>query len=504
MRIGLMVQSLTLDDPVSDDVTGTYVHFHRKGIETHVFTSSGETPLPLPVLHFNDVNVILNRPDDLLIYHHRLDGDMQLRCLRQARCRVVVKHHGSPSTALTLAYSGEAYRHGRLQREALHALLGIPYEALLTATAFEAAELKQLGAPSEALLVLPSFHRIEQALGLPDDSATLARISAHGFNILAADAVMPGTGLDLLLDALDQVLRAGRVKAHLHVIGDSDVRLAGYAKRLTHASHRARAKHGVTFHGMAGQGSVTGDARATYFRNCDLFWAPGRSGSAAASIIEAMAFGLPVLASGQGVTPEVCLDAAIYADTAAQSADALEHLIMDDGRRIAFGAHSRRRYEQAHQNSHASLRVDAALEHVEDMAKARVPPSSLALDGDWFGLPDPAALIGAALAVSDPLPPLALTGRDRRLDFVDWTLKEGRARSAEVARILASPEFLSYARDISVPSAAVQLDPGMRLTWRFNRFANAGFSLRTSQSVADFIRWHRREIQPTLTRLSGG
>jgi hypothetical protein len=111
----------------------------------------------------------------------------------------------------------------------------------------------------------------------------------------------------------------------------------------------------------------------------------------------------------------------------------LATMLLDDEVRIKLGTEGHRRYLQAFAIRNITKRFTEALDIIEANRRERVVASSLSTAGDWFGLPFGDRLIRLALQICDPLPSGALDGRDRRMDFLDWVMREGWRRSEEVA-----------------------------------------------------------------------
>lgn len=93
-------------------------------------------------------------------------------------------------------------------------------------------------------------------------------------------------------------------------------------------------------------GAIYGDRMARLYRSCDVFTLPSLAEGTPVAVLEAMASGLPVVASTVGGIPdEVDEDCAILVPPRDVTAlrDALEALINDDRRRKAMGDHARGR-----------------------------------------------------------------------------------------------------------------------------------------------------------------
>ena len=483
-----MVPDLVAHDAVGNDALGMYLSLLRKGRDVFLFTFSGMAKTPIDLYRYDDLPLLMNSPDDLLIYHYCIGDDAAILLMRRIVCTIVVKYHNVTPARFTMSYAKDYSRVSRVGREMLLEVAELPISAVIGDSDYNAAEFATIAPKGVRLLTVPPFHQVDQLLGMPVDPGTLAQVTSRWFNILAVGRVVPNKGFELMLSSLASALQTHHLNVHLHLVGTRDPRLEDYLERLQEIIDDNDLGGAITWHG-----SVNAARLATLYRYCDLFWTASQHEGFCIPVVEAMAFGLPVLSTRRGALAETCGDAAAFADDREECVRMLARLVTDDEFRRGLGNKGLHRYAVEFRTSRTERRFQAAIKQVQDDCQKRISAASLAVEGDWFGLPDAERLIAAALSVSDPVHPGVLAGRDRRLDFVDWLLREGWKKSPDVALRLRSSEFWQYAEDIEVPAIAAQLDPLMRLRWQFNRTANSCFDLRSPQSVAAFIRWCQRE-----------
>jgi glycosyltransferase involved in cell wall biosynthesis len=488
MRIGLMAPALSERDAISNDLAGMYTALQARGFDTYIFTQNGESTTALPTYHYTDAAWLLDASDDLIVYHYCTWDAPGMKVLRRLRCRLMVKYHNVTPSAYMAAYSIEFTKGTRMAREALAELVELPVNLFLSDSEFNAEELARFGVPPYRSIVVPPFHVTADLLGRPDDSSLVARISSYANNILAVGRLVPNKGCDLMLRCFAELLRQRPYNAHLHFVGIQDPRLNAYINKLHEILKIKGIGDNVTFHGNVKPGAL-----ATLYRHCDVFWTTSQHEGFCVPAVEAMAFARPILSSRMGALPETCGSAALYAHSAIEFSEILGAMLLDDECRAQLGREGRRRYLQIFDTRHIAKRFTEALSKIEASGLERVVASSLSTAGDWFGLPCGDRLIQLALQVCDPLPSDALDGRDRRMDFLDWILREGWRRSDQVARYLRSEEFLLYANQIEVPRAAAHFTPIMRLVWQFSRFAQSSFDLRFPEQVQSFANWYARE-----------
>lgn len=138
-----------------------------------------------------------------------------------------------------------------------------------------------------------------------------------------------------LIAALDLLPRG---EARLVLVGDGPL--------------RATLEREIEERGLGEQVELVGEVRdvSPHLRSAEVFVLASRSEGMPMSVLEAMAAGLPVVASDVGGVHEVVDDAAtgflVPPGDAAALAERIERLLRDDGLRAAAGAAGRRRVEE--------------------------------------------------------------------------------------------------------------------------------------------------------------
>lgn len=187
------------------------------------------------------------------------------------------------------------------------------------------AELELLGVDPARLRALPRGVDAERFHPGRRRRETFARFGLPGgITFLYVGRLAPEKNLELLLDAFAE-LSARRPEVGLALIGDGPAR----------AALEARARGAVAF-----CGTLTGDALAEAYASADLFVFPSRTDTFGNAVLEAMASGLPVVASADGGPAEQLRDGIdgwiVDGGSVAAWSGALERLAADPvGRRGA-------------------------------------------------------------------------------------------------------------------------------------------------------------------------
>jgi glycosyltransferase involved in cell wall biosynthesis len=196
-------------------------------------------------------------------------------------------------------------------------------------------ELLAAGVPEERVHAIPNG--VDTRHHVPVDDAERRRARrALGLppvpTVVYAGRLAPEKGVDILVDAWADARRRGSL-ATLALVGDGPERAA--------LERRARD------HGILGAVRFAGSAEdvAPWLRAADAFVLPSRTEGLSLALLEAMATGLPVIATDVGGTPAAAGGTAVLvppADPATLGA-ALSALLEEPGRAAALGAAARRR-----------------------------------------------------------------------------------------------------------------------------------------------------------------
>lgn len=476
-----MLRELDVNDAVGIDVTGIWLALKQRGVKTFVFTKTGESNSPMRTLHYADIRFMLDSPDDLLIYHGYTDDVFTMAVLRRLHCRLVVRTHPF--------IHGPANRmidDGRLEHD-LISNNDMAICAYIDSIAFAGGGVGRDRRPDRVTFVSPPFHDVSRLLARVDDPGIMAELSKEQFNILAVRPFSTASSYDDLFTTLTNALDQG-VDFKLHVVGEDGAKVRAYIGRFLASQRRSD---------IGGHVTVYEDTRpavyATLMKHCDLLWAVDSLGGFYMPALEAMASGTPILTNCSPTILEICGDAALHCAEPTDLTSSLIRFARDLDLRFELAALGRRRFESAYRGGAIQRRFLTVFDQIEAAVSVVVPASSLAIDGYWFGIPNAERLVTAALDVSKPLHPNALLGQDRRMDFVDWILRDAWKRSEEVGELLRGVEFSRFVDELELPGLITQFSGPMRLVWKFHRFANATFNLRSPGDIFDFIRWFNRE-----------
>ncbi|MET1074509.1 MAG: glycosyltransferase [Umezawaea sp.] len=174
--------------------------------------------------------------------------------------------------------------------------MGAAAGRILAASTEEVSDLVRMGVPRPRTSLVPCG--VDTDLFAPDGPAMR---SGGGPRLLAVGEIRPHSGLDTAISALPMVPRAQLVIAgHVH---HSDPREDPEVKRLVEHARRLGVAERVRF-----TGRIDRRRRPALLRSADIVLCPSWYESLGASALEAMACGVPVVASAVGAFNDAVVD----------------------------------------------------------------------------------------------------------------------------------------------------------------------------------------------------
>ncbi len=308
MRVALLSYNACTHDAVGNHVAETAAFFLERGAAVRVFVDSTERLHPELRSCVQPVDAVEPRGPvwdfladaDLVIFQYTQACALLhfLPLLAGGKPRLLLDYHSVTPPELWSGPNREALEHGRRQRgliwcaDAAVAHSEFTRQELIAATGFPAERIHPLPLVVDHARFQPSVERfLHRRLGL-GDVAILLYVGR-----LAANKRVP-----LLVEALGQM--PGNV--HAVIVGDTGDLYAAEAQRCR---ERARALGVADRLHLLGQLSDVELAAA--YRSADVLVIPSRHEGFCVPVMEAMASGLPVVASRSAALPETVGDAGL-------------------------------------------------------------------------------------------------------------------------------------------------------------------------------------------------
>ena len=264
--------------------------------------------------------------------------------LRAFRVPVVIHWHGAPESAQFPGPDRASWR-SALFRFAVRRARGL----ILLAEPYRPFFAQHVG--EDCIAVVPNF---VDGAAIEATAPAGATSSTTVVRLVFLGRVGPQKGVDVLLDAFARTHEAVP-ELTLELIGEGE----------SHGALEAVRHHPAVVAGHVVLTGALGHERFVRLRAADVFVLPTRADSFPLSILEAMAAGLPVVASSVGAIPWLLDDGACGAlvpvDDAAALTTSLLHLARHPEQRAALGQVARARQRSLFDSAHAGVRLDTIL-----------------------------------------------------------------------------------------------------------------------------------------------
>ncbi|HZT67899.1 MAG TPA: glycosyltransferase [Acidimicrobiales bacterium] len=270
--------------------------------------------------------------DDVLVFHASIGEPAVFAFLRDRPERLVVDYHNispaAPFYPYDPAFAG-LLEAGRREVAALASRATLA----LADSAYNAAELAAMGYAD--VRVAPLIVDVEPLTAAPELDGALPE-SLDGPVMLFVGQLLPHKRPDFLIQAFHVLSTYLLPEAHLVLVGAH--RLPRYTQALRFLLSELNLRRVVL------TGPVTDDELAAWFRRADLFCTASEHEGFCVPLLEAMAFGVPIVARHFAAVPETLGDAGLLLPPdagATVTAEAMGRLV--DDRRLHAGLAERGR-----------------------------------------------------------------------------------------------------------------------------------------------------------------
>jgi len=337
-RFVMVTSSLAPGDALGNDIRQIAQLLQADGHEVKYAARANLVP-DLEVWSLTDCSKRLTSKD-ILIYNHSLALPDGLALFRQHRGLRVLRYHNITPAELLRPYNTELAQGCVFGREETLALLAAQPAAVWATSAYTAQELQNAGAKISAIF---QFHMIDELHRTPTDAVLAASLADGRKNILTVGRIVPNKAPHRLIEALGFMKAQGWPLPRLHIVGKVTPGLENYAESL----HARATELGVAADVKIHHDVTAGGLRALY-QNCQLFAITSDHEGFCVPLVEAMSFGLPVVALAAAAVPETVGDAGILWPTpdARVWAATFARVLRDDALATELSSRGRRRYAE--------------------------------------------------------------------------------------------------------------------------------------------------------------
>jgi glycosyltransferase involved in cell wall biosynthesis len=310
-------------DAVCNDVFHSAGALRRAGSDARVFAVGGASQRErfAPI---GELASFLRDPADLCYFHFSTGQPEVIEAIARLRCRKVIKLHNITPPELFSTWSDELAEASRSGRAAIPEVARMGWEHV--------EPCLPAGTPRT---VVPPFHETEALLGARPAAG------APGTRLLTVGRIVQSKGHPFLLRVLRYLVQELGTPAMLDIVGKPDNRMVAYVRMLALMVREYGLEAHVTFHG-----EVSPEALARHYGEGAAFVITSEHEGFCVPVIEAMAFGVPVVALGTTAVPETVGDAGIvWAERDPRRfALTLQRLLGEPAQREMLAARGRERY----------------------------------------------------------------------------------------------------------------------------------------------------------------
>lgn len=340
-RIDQVVPSFGARDAVGTHVLHLRALLRDLGFESDVWCK-GAFPETRSIARFTDDLPAHARDETWWLYHLSSGSPVAEVIASRPEPKMVDYHNVTPGRLFGrwVQWATEEAEEGRRQLEVLAGACRFGFAD----SAFNASDLLEAGmSPDSTIVVPPLFdpaalsRRIDRDL----ESERLAERSRGGSDWLFVGRVTPSKAQHDLVKAFECYRRTFDPKARLHLVGSwmgED-----YPRALERYAHRLGLGDDVRL-----VGSVPDEALAAYFRTSDVFVCASEHEGFCVPVVEAMSFGLPVVAFDAGAVSDTAgTGALVVTDKSPLSfSTAVERVVSDTSLRERLQSRGHERAEE--------------------------------------------------------------------------------------------------------------------------------------------------------------
>jgi glycosyltransferase involved in cell wall biosynthesis len=369
-RIAIASPAILPGDAIGQDV----LHMRRvlvtlgHAVELFCTTWGKSQPRNDAGLHIRDY--LGEDPKALLILHHAIGWPHAVPLIAGTRCRRVVKYHNvTPARYYDTLDPGyaELCRQGRSQ---LREIIGHGCNIYLADSAFNRADLLELGADPARCVVVPPFNALDAWQNLAADAEVVRDYGDGLTNLLFVGRRAPNKGHRVLVDAFAVYYYCFNPRSRLVLIGRGEPGQDRYTQSLRHQIWSLRLGGHVVLVDSVSDAELKG-----YYERASVFVVASEHEGFCVPVVEAMALQVPIVAYGTTAVPHTVGDAGLVWDEPDPFllAQSIDTVVRDGHVRQRLTDRGFRRYQHLFANQRIERDFLHALRPLLDSSVQRIP-----------------------------------------------------------------------------------------------------------------------------------
>ena len=343
MRAAVITPFFVDRDAVCNDVFHSARTLREHGWEARIFAVGGqsERERAYPI---KELDGWIREPGDLVYFHFSTGRRDVTDAVERLRCRKLLKFHNVTPPEMFSMWSDELAEASRLGRADMPRVAKMDWEAALGDSAYNLSEIESDLAAGVPRVVVPPFHETDMLLAARPATPTKDDMP----RLLTVGRIVQSKGHPFLLRVMRYLVHELGVRAGLDIVGKPDHRVLAYMRNLALMVREFQLEPYVRFIGEAPPAVL-----ADRYASCAAFVSTSDHEGFCVPIIEAMAFGLPVVALGTTAVPETVGDAGIVWDERdpRRFALTLQRLLSSKEERDWLADRGRARYAERYTNA---------------------------------------------------------------------------------------------------------------------------------------------------------
>lgn len=336
MKVYQFVHTLNYGDAISGEALAIQAFLRHVGIEEEILALHAHEKVAHHCSVLSTKNLIFEEKPCCLIHHYSIASPFnELFKGSPAACRVVIFHNLTPDHWF-LGYNPRVVKDLRQGAAELPEILDVA-DVVLADSEFNARELQQFGCMRAEVLPLLIDTQKWQIPANPGIEGILR--SQSGSNVLHVGRLAPNKCLEDIIKTFYFYHHKIDPKSKLWLIG-SDIDTEIYSFELKRLVSELRLKEAVEF-----VGSVADSELRAFYEGCDAYLCMSEHEGFCMPLIEAMHFGLPVIAYASTAVGETLGSGGILLEEKqpALIAELLDLVVKDAALRSRFIAEGKRR-----------------------------------------------------------------------------------------------------------------------------------------------------------------
>ena len=333
MRIFQVLTTISFGDAVSNDTLALHDTMVRNGYQTSIFAENIDERLLKTRKYINPSKKLKVEQDDVIIYHMSTGTKLNYD-IADYPCKKIMIYHNVTPPEFFKGYSNIAYNLCDQGRKAL-SFLKDKFDYVLGDSQYNIDELKQIGftAPMRVLPILIPFEDYRKK----PSSKVLFKYQDDGYtNILFTGRIAPNKKHEDVISAFYHYKKYYNPKSRLFLVGNSNG-MESYQKRLDEYVAALKLED-VIF-----TGHIPFDQILAYYSLADLFLCLSNHEGFCVPVVEAMQFGVPVVAYDSSAVPDTLQDGGIVVTTRdpLEVAGVMDYLLNNDDLKKTISANQK-------------------------------------------------------------------------------------------------------------------------------------------------------------------